>query len=53
LAVGWYFGATLRRAYAIPHWVEIPAAAFAFIGAAIGHLYIYRPILFYLSYALS
>lgn len=53
LAVGWYFGATLRRAYSIPRWTVFPAAALVFIGAAVGHLHIYRPILFYLSYGLS
>lgn len=53
LVLGWYVGAALRRAYGIALWATLPAAVLVYLGGAVGHLLVYRPALFLLSYALS
>lgn len=53
VAVAWYMGATLTRAYRQPVGLASLKTPLVFIGAAIGHLYLYRPALFYLAYAMS
>lgn len=48
-----YIGVALRRAYGLTPWLVPAAAALVYLGGGIGHLYVYRPVLFYLAFALS
>jgi len=52
-ALGYGFGATLRRAYGQPIWLASLKAPLALIGAIAGHLWVYRALLFLLAFALS
>lgn len=51
--VGYYSAMTLRRAYGMPRLWLVPGAITVYVGGAIGHLCVYRPVLFYLAYGLS
>ena len=51
--VGGYIGVALRRAYGLPRIWVVPGAIAVWIGGAVGHLFVYRPVLFYLAYGLS
>ena len=51
--VAGYVGLALRRAYQL-HWFwVVPAALVVWLGGAVGHLLVYRPVLFYLAFGLS
>jgi hypothetical protein len=51
--VGWYVALALRRTYGVPRIWLVPGAVLVWVGGAVGHLFVYRPVLFYLAYGLS
>lgn len=51
--VGGYVAMALRRVYGVPRIWLVPGAIAVWIGGAIGHMLIYRPVLFYLAFGLS
>lgn len=53
VAVIGYIGLALRRAYGLGWWATPFAMAGGFLGGMAGHLLVYRPVLFYLAFALS
>jgi len=48
-----YIGLALRRAYGLALWQLPIVAVLGFLGGMAGHILVYRPVLFYLSFALS